>query len=86
MDLEESKEQEIAKLRRSLQDMQRRVDETNELLVKEREAAHKAVAEAVTEAVSVVKETPITIEDTEDIDSLTEEVDNLKVYFSRLAY
>ncbi|XP_057517618.1 myosin-9-like [Amaranthus tricolor] len=78
MDLEESKEQEIAKLRRSLQDMQRRVDETNELLVKEREAAHKAVAEAVTEAVSVVKETPITIEDTEDIDSLTEEVDNLK--------
>ena len=82
MDMEESKEQEIAKLQQSLQDMQRRVDETNKLLVKEREAAQKAVAEAATAAASVVKETTVTIEDTEKIDTLMEEVDNLKVDFS----
>lgn len=86
MDMEESKEQEIAKLQQSLQDMQRRVDETNNLLVKEREAAQKAVVEAATAAASVVKETTVTIEDTEKIDTLMEEVDNLKVDFFRWAY
>ncbi|XP_057518860.1 myosin-9-like isoform X2 [Amaranthus tricolor] len=83
MDMEESKEQEIAKLQQSLQDMQRRVDETNKLLVKEREAAQKAVAEAATAAASVVKETTVTIEDTEKIDTLMEEVDNLKISLTK---
>ncbi|XP_021768866.1 myosin-9-like [Chenopodium quinoa] len=74
-DLEESKEQEIAKLQQSLQDMQRRNDETNELLVKEREASQKAVIEAA----SVVKETPVTVEDTEKIETLIAEINYLKV-------
>ncbi|KAL2934752.1 Myosin-11 [Bienertia sinuspersici] len=73
-DLEESKDQEITKLQQSLQDMQKRIDETNDLLVKEREAAQKAV----TEATSVAKETPVTVEDTEKIETLTAEIDNLK--------
>ncbi|XP_021770214.1 myosin-9-like [Chenopodium quinoa] len=74
-DLEESKEQEIAKLQQSLQDMQRRNDETNELLVKEREASQKGVIEAA----SVVKETPVTVEDTEKIETLSAEINYLKV-------
>lgn len=74
-DLEEGKEQEIAKLQQSLQDMQRRMDETNDLLVKEREAAQKAAIEAV----SAVKETPVIVEDTEKIETLTAEIENLKV-------
>ncbi|KAL3517670.1 hypothetical protein ACH5RR_020259 [Cinchona calisaya] len=73
-DLEEAKGQEIAKLQQSLQDMQSKVDESNALLVKERVAAQKAIAEAST----IVKETPVPVEDTEKIDALTTEVENLK--------
>ncbi|XP_043721670.1 myosin-11-like isoform X2 [Telopea speciosissima] len=73
-DLEEAKTQEIAKLQNSLQDMQIKVDETNALLVEERENARKAVEEAP----PVIKETPVIVQDTEKIDTLTAAVENLK--------
>ncbi|CAA3030676.1 myosin-9-like isoform X1 [Olea europaea subsp. europaea] len=73
-DLEEAKGQEITKLQQSLQAMQSKVDETNALLLKEREAAQKAIEEAS----SIVQETPVPVEDTEKIDALTAEVENLK--------
>ncbi|KAL3838131.1 hypothetical protein ACJIZ3_022722 [Penstemon smallii] len=73
-DLEETKAQEITKLQNSLENMQNKVDETNALLVKEREAAKKAIEEAP----PVIQETPIYIEDSEKIESLKEEVDTLK--------
>ena len=74
-DLEEAKAQEIAKLQNSLQAMQAKVDETNALLVKEKEAARKAIEEAP----PVIKETPVIVEDTKKVESLTEEVESLKV-------
>ncbi|KAL2510788.1 Myosin-11 [Abeliophyllum distichum] len=73
-DLEEAKGQEIAKLQQSLQAMQSKVDETNALLLKEREASQKAIEEAS----SIVQETPVPVEDTEKVDALTAEVENLK--------
>ncbi|RWR87879.1 IQ motif [Cinnamomum micranthum f. kanehirae] len=73
-DLEEAKGHEIIKLQNSLQAMQRKLDETNELLVNEREAARKAIEEAP----PVIKETPVVVQDTEKIDSLTAEVQQLK--------
>ncbi|KAI7990219.1 Myosin-11 [Camellia lanceoleosa] len=76
-DLEEAKGQEITKLQHSLQTMQNKVDETNSLLVKEREAAQKAIEEAS----SIVRETPVLVQDTEKIETLTTEVENLKASF-----
>ncbi|WKA03202.1 hypothetical protein VitviT2T_021326 [Vitis vinifera] len=73
-DLEEAKAQEIAKLQNSLQAMQTKVDETNALLVKEREAARKAIEEAP----PVIKETPVIVEDTKKVESLTAEVESFK--------
>ncbi|PSR98811.1 Myosin-11 like, partial [Actinidia chinensis var. chinensis] len=73
-DLEEAKAQEISKLQNSLQAMQSKIDETNALLVKEREAAKKAIEEAP----PVIKETPVFIEDTKKVESLMAEVDSLK--------
>ncbi|XP_059660383.1 myosin-9-like [Cornus florida] len=73
-DLEEAKGQEITKLQNSLQAMQSKVDETNGLLVKEREAAQKAIEEAS----SIIKETPVIVQDTEKIETLTAEVESLK--------
>ncbi|KAA8534623.1 hypothetical protein F0562_032118 [Nyssa sinensis] len=73
-DLEEAKAKEIAKMQNSLQAMQNKVDETNALLVKEREAAKKAIEEAP----PVIKETPVIVEDTKKIESLTAEVESLK--------
>ncbi|XXG76604.1 hypothetical protein AAC387_Pa08g0915 [Persea americana] len=73
-DLEEAKGHEIIKLQNSLQAMQSKLDETNELLVNEREAARKAIEEAP----PVIKETPVVVQDTEKIDSLTAEVQQLK--------
>ncbi|KAL9275667.1 Myosin-11-like protein, partial [Drosera capensis] len=78
-DLEESKEKEISKLQQSLQEMRMKVDEANALVVKEREAARKAVEEAAAAAAAAVKETPVPVEDTEKIDRLTAEVDHLNV-------
>lgn len=74
-DLEEAKSQEIAKLQEALHAMQLRVDDANSLVIKEREAARKAIKEAP----PVIKETPVIIQDTEKINSLTAEVENLKV-------
>ena len=73
-DLEDAKEQEIIKLQNSLQSMQNKVDETNALLVKEREAA-----KAVEEAPPIIQETQVLVQDTEKVDSLTAEVEQLKV-------
>ncbi|KAF3793945.1 Myosin-11 [Nymphaea thermarum] len=73
-DLEESKAQEISKLQASLQTMQTTIDEANAMLVKEREAARKAIEEAP----PVIKETQVIVEDTKKIESLTAEVDDLK--------
>jgi len=56
--------------------MQKKIDETNDLLVKEREAAQKAVEEAAT----IIKETPVAVEDTAKVEALSVEIDNLKVY------
>ncbi|XP_059665774.1 myosin-11-like isoform X2 [Cornus florida] len=73
-DLEEAKVQEIAKLQNSLRDTQKRIDETNALVVKERDAARKAIEEAP----PVIKETPIIVEDTEKIQSLTAKLERLE--------
>ena len=73
--MEDEKAQEIAKLQDALHAMQIQVDEANVKVIKEREAARKAIEEAP----PVVKETPVIIHDTEKINSLMEEVDSLKV-------
>uniref|UniRef100_A0A2P2MP45 Myosin-17-like isoform X2 n=6 Tax=Rhizophora mucronata TaxID=61149 RepID=A0A2P2MP45_RHIMU len=73
-DLEEAKAQEIAKLQHALQAMQSQVEEANSMVIKEQEAAQKAIEEAS----PVIKETPLIVQDTEKIDSLTAEVEKLK--------
>ncbi|RWR80555.1 IQ motif [Cinnamomum micranthum f. kanehirae] len=73
-DLEEAKAQEVAKLQDSLHAMQLQVEEANAMLIKEREAARKAIEEAP----PVIKETPVLVQDTARIDSLTAEVENFK--------
>ncbi|KHN17697.1 Unconventional myosin-Va [Glycine soja] len=73
-DLEEEKAQETAKLQEALHAMQIQVEEANARVIKEREAARKAIEEAP----PVVKETPVIIEDTEKINSLLAEVNSLK--------
>ncbi|KAF3658932.1 Myosin-12 [Capsicum annuum] len=74
-DLEETKAQELAKLQEALEAMQKKVDEANALVVKEREAAKKAIEEAP----PVIQETPVYVEDTKKVESLTEENNSLKV-------
>ncbi|OVA04497.1 IQ motif [Macleaya cordata] len=73
-DLEETKAQEISKLQDALHAMQIQVEEANAKVVKEREAARKAIEEAP----PVIKETPVLVQDTEKVDSLTAEVEGLK--------
>ncbi|KAK1298084.1 hypothetical protein QJS10_CPB14g01384 [Acorus calamus] len=77
-DLEEAKAQEHAKLHEALHAMQLQVEEANTMLLKEREAARKAIEEAP----PVIKETPVLVQDTEKIDALTTEVENLKALLS----
>ncbi|XP_054801959.1 myosin-11 isoform X2 [Prosopis cineraria] len=72
--LEEAKAQEAAKLQNSLKEMQAKVDETNALLIKERENAKKVIEEAP----PVIQETQVVVEDTQKIESLTAEVEGLK--------
>lgn len=79
-DLEEAKAQEIAKLQHSLQELQAKADETNSLLVKEREAVKKAVEEEP----AVIQETQVLVEDTKKIGDLTAEVESLKVVMNFL--
>ncbi|KAL3849947.1 hypothetical protein ACJIZ3_011829 [Penstemon smallii] len=73
-DLEEAKSQEIVKLQQSLEAAQRKVEETNTLLLKERETARIAIEEAN----SIVTETPVPVEDTEKIEALSAEMEKLK--------
>ena len=74
-DLEEAKAQEVGKLQNSLQEMRKTIEETNALLVKEREAAKKAIEEAP----PVIQEKEVLVEDTKKVESLTAEVGILKV-------
>ncbi|XP_042508452.1 myosin-17-like isoform X2 [Macadamia integrifolia] len=73
-DLEEAKAQEISKLQDALQAMQLQVEEANARVVREREAARKAIEGAP----PVIKETPVIVQDTAKVDALTAEVENLK--------
>lgn len=73
--MEEEKSREIAKLQEALQAMHMQVEEANARIIKEREAAKKAIEEAP----PVVKEVPVMVQDTEKVESLTAEVENLKV-------
>ncbi|PKA59009.1 hypothetical protein AXF42_Ash001102 [Apostasia shenzhenica] len=74
IDVEEAKAQELAKLQDALHEMQLQVEKSNSLVIKEREAARKAIEEAP----PVIKETPVLVQDTEKINSLTAEVEHLK--------
>ncbi|OMO70685.1 IQ motif, EF-hand binding site [Corchorus capsularis] len=73
-DLEEAKAQEVAKLQDALHEMQLQVEEAKSMVIKEREAARKAIEEAP----PVIKETPVIVQDTEKINALTSEVEELK--------
>ncbi|KAG2311288.1 hypothetical protein Bca4012_025720 [Brassica carinata] len=73
-ELEEAKAQEYAKQQEALQAMRLQVEEANAAVIREREAARKAIEEAP----PVIKETPVLVEDTEKINSLTSEVEALK--------
>ncbi|XP_023645044.1 myosin-5 isoform X2 [Capsella rubella] len=72
-DLEETKGQEVAKLQETLHTMRLQLKESNEKVVKEQDAARIAIEEA-----SSVNKEPVVVEDTEKIDSLSNEVDRLK--------
>ncbi|QCE07444.1 DNA topoisomerase III [Vigna unguiculata] len=72
--LEESKAQEIAKLQNSLQELQIKYEETNALLIKERENVKKVVEEES----PVIKETQVIVEDTQKTETLTAEIESLK--------
>ncbi|KAL9280116.1 Myosin-17 [Arabidopsis thaliana] len=73
-ELEEAKTQEYAKQQEALQAMRLQVEEANAAVVREREAAKKAIEEAP----PVIKEIPVLVEDTEKINSLTSELEALK--------
>ncbi|RYR67512.1 hypothetical protein Ahy_A03g013913 isoform B [Arachis hypogaea] len=73
-DLEEEKAQDIAKLKDAVRSMQIQVEEANAMVLKEREAARKAIEEAP----PVIKETPVIIQDTLKMNSLIAEVSKLK--------
>ncbi|KAG5413244.1 hypothetical protein IGI04_000811 [Brassica rapa subsp. trilocularis] len=76
-DMEESKTQENAKLRSSLDEMQLQFKEAKALLIKEMEAAKKTA-----EIVPVLQEVPVL--DTELVDKLTSENERLKTQVSSL--
>lgn len=80
-DLEEAKAQEIVKLQDALHAMQLQVEEANAKVIKEQEAARKAIEETP----PLIKETPVIVQDMEKIDLLTAEVEDLKVHcFSQM--
>lgn len=62
--------------------MQLQLEEARAMVIKEREAARKAIAEAP----PVIKETPVIIQDTEKIDSLTAELQTVKVKFPAIPF
>ncbi|KAK4785846.1 hypothetical protein SAY86_002535 [Trapa natans] len=73
-DLEEEKAQEGIKYQDALLALQKQLEEANANILKEREAARKAIEEAV----PVIRETQIMVENTEKINMLTADVENLK--------
>lgn len=73
-DLEEAKAQEIAKWQDVVHQLQFQVEEAKAMVIKEQEAACKAIEEAP----PVITETPVMVQDTEKIDSLTAEIESLK--------
>ncbi|KAH9605687.1 hypothetical protein KSS87_015844, partial [Heliosperma pusillum] len=77
--LVEEKSQEVAKLQEALQAMRLHVEELNDCIIKEREAAKKAIEEAP----PVIKEVPVMVEDTEKVESLTADINNLKELLQR---
>ncbi|XP_047307898.1 myosin-17-like [Impatiens glandulifera] len=72
--LDEEKSQEIAKLQEAMQTMEKKVEEANAKVIKEREAARKAIEEMP----PLIKETPVIVQDTSKIDALMDEVESLK--------
>ncbi|KAL9242136.1 hypothetical protein vseg_016167 [Gypsophila vaccaria] len=77
--LEDEKSQEVTKLQEALQVMQLQLEEANGLIIKEREEAKKAIVEAP----PLVKEVPVMVEDTEKVESLTAEINDLKELLQR---
>ncbi|KAE9604685.1 putative IQ motif, EF-hand binding, P-loop containing nucleoside triphosphate hydrolase [Lupinus albus] len=73
-DLEEERAQQIDKLQNCLHAMQIQVEEANSKVIKEREAARKAIEQAP----PIIKETPVIIQDTEKINSLMDDINSLK--------
>lgn len=59
--------------------MQIQLEDANARVIKEQEAARKAIEEAP----PVIKETPVMVQDTAKIDALTSEVESLKVRAQR---
>lgn len=55
--------------------MQLQIEEANSMVNRERVAARKAIQEAP----PIIKETPVFVENTEKINLLTPEIENLKV-------
>ncbi|KAH0866065.1 hypothetical protein HID58_083276 [Brassica napus] len=72
-DLEEAKVQEVAKLQESLHTMRSQLKEATVMVLKEQEAARIAIEEA-----GSVKKEPVVVEDTEKINSLSNEIEKLK--------
>jgi len=75
-DLEREMVDEMCRLREMVDVLQQAVNDAETRAVNEREAATKAIAES--EAAPVIKETVVTVEDTEKVTSLNAEVDRLK--------
>jgi myosin V len=73
-DAEEAKSQEITKLKLAYQEMERQVNETTELLAKEKVAVKIASEKEV-----LIEEVPVI--DTALVDKLTAENENLKVLY-----
>ncbi|XP_078432138.1 myosin-17-like [Wolffia australiana] len=74
VDLEEAKGHEVARLHEALQEMKRQVEEAQSLVIKEREAARRAIEEEP----PVIKEAPVLVHDIEKIGALTTQVESLK--------
>ncbi|XP_047320010.1 myosin-17-like isoform X2 [Impatiens glandulifera] len=74
LNLEEEKTQENAKFQEALHAMEKKVEEANARVIKEQEAARKAIEEAP----PLIKETPVLVQDTEKIDALTTELESMK--------
>lgn len=66
--------QEVAKLQEALNTMHLQLKEATAMVVKEQEAARIAIEEA-----SSVNKEPVVVEDTKKIDSLSNEIEKLKV-------